>query len=55
MLTGDDEAAGDCALCFFTTASDVAFVYAHLRATGRVAVLVGPLPVARPRLLTNAA
>ena len=41
--------------CLFTTASDVTIVYALLHATGRVAVLIGQLPVARPRLLTNTA
>ena len=41
----------------FTALCDVAFVDALLYATGRVAVLVlvGRLPVARPRLLTNEA
>ena len=39
----------------FASVCNVAFVYAQLHATGRVAVLIGQLPVARPRLLTNAA
>ena len=37
----------------FTTVCDVTILYALLSATGRVAVLIWRLPVARPRLLTN--
>ena len=55
MLTGDGASGRGLCLLPFTSVCNVAFVYAHLHATGLVAVLVGQPPVARPRLLTNAA
>ena len=55
MLTGNGQAAGDVDPLPLSALCDMACVDVLLYATGRVAVLVGRLPVARPWLLTNEA